>query len=80
MKRPVVRSRITLSSKDVRLVGALRMRLGLASDLEVVRRALQLLQERGSLQEAYRQASRAARRSTQEAIRDLHPLDDEGID
>jgi len=77
------KSSITLPHEELKLVHALKSRLKLKSNVEVIRRGLRLLNEtteRRALKEAYRAASQAARRSTTEAIRDLDHLADEGLD
>jgi len=65
------------------VVRALRRRLKLRTNVEVVRRALRLLAdatERQALKEAYRQASMAARGTTAAQIEDLDHLAAEGLD
>jgi len=77
------KSSITLPAAELRLVRALRARLRLPSNVEVVRRGLRLLAEttdRRELREAYRRASRASRSALEQEIADLDPLADEGID
>ncbi len=77
------KSSITLPQEELKLVHSLKARLKLKSNVEVIRRGLRLLNEtteRRTLKEAYRAASLAARRSTTEAVRDLDPLVDEGLD
>ncbi len=77
------KSSITLPPDEVRLVQALKVRLKLKSNVEVVRRGLRLLQEtteRRALREAYRTASHATRRSTAQEIEELDHLSGEGLD
>jgi Arc/MetJ-type ribon-helix-helix transcriptional regulator len=77
------KSSITLPPGEVRLVQALKARLKLKSNVEVVRRGLRLLQEtteRQALREAYRTASRATRRSLEQEIEELDHLSAEGLD
>ena len=76
-------SRITRTAKDLRLVTMPRKRLGLQRNVDVVRWALQLLDEpidRRALREEYRRASHATRRATRDAIGELDHLSQEGID
>jgi len=83
MKRSATKSSITLPPGEFRLVTTLRTRLGLKSNVEVVRRGLHLLQEttdRQAIKEAYRRASRATRDATREEIEELDHLTHEGID
>ena len=83
MKRSAAKSSITLPPNEFRLVTALKARLGLRSNVEVVRRGLHLLQEttdRQALKEAYRRASRATRTATRREIAELDHLSDEGLD
>ncbi len=82
MKRNT-KSSITLPAEEHRLVLALRGRLGLKSNVEVVRRGLRLLKEttdRQTLKAAYAQASAASRRSTLEEIAELDHLTGDGLD
>ncbi len=77
------KSSVTLPPEEIKLVQSLKVRLKLKSNVEVIRRGLRLLQEtteRRALKEAYRAASRATRRSTDEAMRELDHLADEGLD
>lgn len=83
MKRVASKSSITLPQSEFRLVTTLKARLGLKSNVEVVRKGLRLLHEatdRKALREAYRRASRATRDATREELRELDHLSDEGID
>jgi hypothetical protein len=83
MKRSASKSSITLPPSEFRLVTTLKTRLGLKSNVEVVRKGLHLLQEatdRDALREAYRRASRATRTATTEEIEELDQLASEGID
>ncbi len=77
------KSSITLPAEEFRLVRALRARLKLTSNVEVVRRGLRLLQEateRSALKEAYRAASRATRGALGEDLKELDHLSSEGLD
>ena len=77
------KSSITLPVEERRLVTALKRRLGLKSNVEVVRRGLRLLKEttdRQTLKEAYRKASVGSRRSTRDEIAALDQLAGEGLD
>jgi Arc/MetJ-type ribon-helix-helix transcriptional regulator len=77
------KSSITLPAAELRRVRALRARLRLPSNVEVVRRGLRLLEEttdRRELREAYRRASRAGRAALAREIADLDSLVDEGLD
>ena len=77
------RSSITLRASEFRLMTRLKARLGLKSNVEVVRKGLHLLREqtdRRALKEAYRKASRATRGATRKEIDDLDHLAHEGID
>ncbi len=68
---------------ELKLVHSLKARLKLKSNVEVIRRGLQLLHEtteRQALKEAYRVASRATRQSATEEIRDWDHLAGEGLD
>jgi hypothetical protein len=83
MKDPAAKSSITLPRDEFRLVTILKARLGLKSNVEVVRKGLHLLREqtdRRALKEAYRKASRATRGATRKEIDDLDHLAHEGID
>jgi hypothetical protein len=77
------KSSITLPPTEVRLVTSLKERLGLKSNVEVVRRGLHLLREatdRRMLREAYRKASRATRPGLAAELASLDHLADEGLD
>jgi len=81
--KPNIKSSITLPPDEVRLVQALKARLKLKSNVEVVRRGLRLLQEtteRRALREAYRSASRLTRPSLTREIVELDHLSDEGLE
>ena len=83
MKASSAKSSITLPPGEFRLVTDLKTRLGLKSNVEVVRKGLRMLHEateRRALRQAYRKASRVARGATREAIDELDHLGDEGID
>jgi hypothetical protein len=77
------KSSITLPPDEFRLVTRLKARLGLKSNVDVVRKGLHMLREsteRQALKEAFRRASRATRKSTREEIDELDHLVHEGID
>jgi Arc/MetJ-type ribon-helix-helix transcriptional regulator len=77
------KSSITLPAGEVRLVKALKARLRLKSNVEVVRRGLRLLDdatERAALKAAYRRASTAVRASTRAELEELDHLAGEGLD
>jgi hypothetical protein len=77
------KSSITLPPEELRLVLALQTKLKAKSKVEVVRRGLRLLRdttERDTLREAYRQASRATRKSLAHEIRELDHLAGEGLE
>ena len=77
------KSSITLPPSEVRLVATLKERLGLKSNVEVVRRGLHLLREdtdRRALREAYRKASRATRSGLVVELEALDHLSSEGLD
>ena len=81
--RTNAKSSVTLPPGELKLVHSLKSRLKLKSNVEVIRRGLQLLQETTegrALKEAYRVASRATRQSTTKEIRDLDHLAGEGLD
>ena len=81
--KAAAKSSITLPPSELRLVAALKERLGLKSNVEVVRRGLRLLQEttdRRTLREAYRAASRATRASLVRELGEFDGLVDEGLD
>ncbi len=62
------KSSVTLPPAELRVVEKLRSRLGAKSKVEVIRRALRLLQEttdREELRRAFRDASRKTRTITQ---------------
>ena len=83
MKRSAAKSSITLPPSEFRLVTALKTRLGLKSNVEVVRKGLRLLHEatdRQALKEAYRRASRSTRGAIRAEIDELDHLTHEGID
>jgi Arc/MetJ-type ribon-helix-helix transcriptional regulator len=82
MKRNT-KSSITLPPKELGLVLELKAKLGAASNVEVVRRGLRLLQEvtdRESLRESYRRASLATRESLAKELDELDHLAAEGLD
>jgi Arc/MetJ-type ribon-helix-helix transcriptional regulator len=78
------KSSITLPPAELRLVKALKTRLRLRSNVEVVRTGLRLLKERtdrGELRAAYRRASVATRGAGQVEAKDLDDaLVAEGLD
>ena len=77
------KSSITLPAEEFRLVKTLRTRLRAKSNVEVVRRGLQLLAEttdRAALKAAYREASRVTRAATLAEMRKLDHLAGEGVD
>lgn len=81
--RTTAKSSVTLPPGELKLVHSLKSRLKLKSNVEVIRRGLQLLQqttERQALKEAYRAASHATRPSTTQAMRDFDHLAGEGLD
>jgi hypothetical protein len=83
MKSTAAKSSITLPPDEFRLVTILKKRLGLRSNVEVVRRGLRMLREsadRQALKDAYRKASRATRTETAAEIAALDHLAGEGID
>jgi len=78
-----IRSSVTLSAEDLRLLEALRVKLKVTSRVEVVRRGLRLLNEsteQASLRDAYRSASRATRASLGHELAELDHLAAEGLD
>lgn len=83
MKRQALKSSTTLPPNEFRLVMSLKKRLGLKSNVEVVRKGLLLLLEvtdREALKEGFRRASQAVRKATRKEIDELDHLVDEGID
>lgn len=77
------KSSITLPASELRLVHSLKARLHAKSNVEVIRRGIQLLQEttdREALRSAFRTASKAVRKSTQESLEELDHLAGEGLD
>ena len=77
------KSSITLPAHELRLVQSLKARLRLKSNVEVVRKGLQLLQQttdRAALKAAYRKASLAARTATRAEVDALDHLAGEGLD
>ena len=77
------KSSITLPADELRLVQALKARLRLRSNVEVVRRSLRLLAEttdRAALRDAYRHASRATRGTVQKELAELDAVSGEGLD
>ena len=77
------KSSITLPPSELRLVTTLKERLGLKSNVDVVRRGLRLLREdtdRRALREEYRKASRATRSGLVVELEALDHLSGEGLD
>ncbi len=77
------KSSITLPPSELRLVTTLKERLGLKSNVDVVRRGLRLLREdtdRRALRDAYRKASRATRAGLMVELEALDHLGDEGLE
>jgi Arc/MetJ-type ribon-helix-helix transcriptional regulator len=77
------KSSITLPAAELQLVRALKDRLRIKSNVEVVRRSLRLLKEttdRQALKEQYRAASVATRASSAGEIAALDHLASEGLD
>lgn len=76
------KSSITLPADEVRIVENLRRQLRARSKVEVIRRALRLLQEttdRSALRRAFREASAACRPSTLKELDELDALTSEGL-
>jgi Arc/MetJ-type ribon-helix-helix transcriptional regulator len=83
MKSTAAKSSITLPPDEFKLVTALKKRLRLKSNVEVVRRGLRMLQEttdRQALKVAYRTASRTIRGATAAELEELDHLAGEGVD
>ena len=81
--RSNAKSSVTLPQKELELVQALKASLNLKSNVDVIRRGLHLLRdttERRALQDAYRVASHATRRSTSKELEELDHLAGEGLD
>lgn len=77
------KSSITLPAHELRIVKALRARLRLKSNVDVMRKGLRLLQEttdRAALKEAYRKASLATRAATTAEVDALDHLAGETLD
>lgn len=77
------KSSVTLPKDALERVLRLRRRLRLASNVEVVRRGLQLLEEkteREALRAAYAKASLATRKATLAELAELDHLAGEGLD
>lgn len=77
------KSSVTLPAEELELIKALKDRLRLKSNVEVVRRGLQLLKEttdRAALREAYRKASAAVRAANSSDLAELDRLSGEGLD
>lgn len=77
------KSSITLPAAEVRVVEHLQKRLRARTKVDVIRRALRLLQEttdRAELRRAFREASAACRKVTFKEIEELDHLTSEGLD
>lgn len=77
------KSSITLPAEEFRRVRALKSRLRLKTNVEVVRQGLRLLEEttgRAALREAYRKASLATRGDLRAELAELDHLSGEGIE
>lgn len=76
------KSSITLPREELRLVNDLKKRLRARTNVEVVRRGLQLLKEttdREALRESYARAARAVQKTTKVEIAELDSLSSEGL-
>ncbi|MBI2082574.1 MAG: ribbon-helix-helix protein, CopG family [Deltaproteobacteria bacterium] len=83
MKHHAQKSSFTLPASEIPLVTKLREELGLKSNTEVIRRALNELKEkinRDLLRRRIREASLLVRSSTQKEIKELDHLSGEGLD
>jgi hypothetical protein len=81
--RSNTKSSITLPAQELALVLRLKRKLGVKTNVEVMRRGLYLLRDsvdREELRARYREASKAVRRSTLEEVKELDPLASEGLD
>ncbi len=77
------KSSVTLPAAELRTVERLRGRLKAKTKVEVIRRALRLLEEttdREQLKRAYREASLATRESTRAELAELDHLAGESLD
>lgn len=77
------KSSVTLPYEELQLVNRLEKRLGAKSNVEVIRRGLYLLRdttERESLRQAYAQAARRVRATTESELAELDHLSAEGLD
>lgn len=77
------KSSITLPKAELALVQKLKRRLGVKTNVEVVRSGLRLLDERtrrDALRERFKQASLATRQTTIEELEGLDHLAGEGLD
>jgi Arc/MetJ-type ribon-helix-helix transcriptional regulator len=77
------KSSVTLPPEELRLVKALKARLRLKSNVDVVRRGLRLLAEatdRAALRAAYRRASAATRSANAPDLAELDRLSAEGVE
>ncbi|MBI2981033.1 MAG: ribbon-helix-helix protein, CopG family [Deltaproteobacteria bacterium] len=82
MKHHAQKSSFTLPASEIPLVTELREELGLRSNTEVIRRALNELKEkmsRDALRRKIREASLLVRSSTEKEIKELDHLSGEGI-
>ena len=76
------RSSITLPAAEVALIERLKPRVGVTTNVAVVRRALRLLEsttDRDELRRAYREASNATREALAAELADLDHLAAEGL-
>ena len=77
------KSSVTLPAETLAVVRSLRRRLGAKSNVEVVRRGLELLRkqvDREAMREAYRQAASAARETTPVELASLDHLAGENLE
>ena len=77
-----VRSSITLPAAEAALIERLKLRIGVKTNVAVVRRALRLLEsttDRDELRRAYRDASGATREALADDLADLDHLAAEGL-
>ena len=76
------RSSITLPAAEVALIERLKPRVGVTTNVAVVRRALRLLEsttDRDELRRAYRDASNITRQASAADLADLDHLTAEGL-
>jgi hypothetical protein len=77
------KSSITLPHDELVLVTKLKKRLGVKTNVEVIRRSLHLLRdttERAALRKAYVEAANAVRETTASELEELDSLAFEGLD